>query len=76
MIDYNDTFIFSGDINPANLPMAIVNRKRTKMYPDMCLRVNTIFEMVRAAGLQTAYADKHPAYDLVRGPSATGLSEG
>lgn len=42
----------------------------------MRLRVNTAFEVVRAAGYQTAYTDKHPAYDLVRGPSGTGLSEG
>ena len=42
----------------------------------MRLRVNTVIELVRAAGLQTAYTDKHPAYDLVRGPSGTGLSEG
>jgi hypothetical protein len=42
----------------------------------MRLRVNTVVELVRAAGLQTAYADKHPAYDLVRGPSGTGLSKG
>jgi hypothetical protein len=69
-------FIFSGGINPANLPMAIVNRKCTETYPQIHLRVNTTFEPVRAAGLQTAYADKHPAYDLVRGPSGTGVSEG
>jgi hypothetical protein len=42
----------------------------------MRLRMNTVVELVRAAGLQTAYADKHPAYDLVRGPSGIGLSEG
>ena len=46
------------------------------MYPHMRLRVNTVFEVARAAGLETAYADKHPAYDLVRGPSGKGLSEG
>ena len=75
-IDYNDTLLFSGGIDPANLPMAIVNGKCTEMYPHMRLRVNTVFEVARGAGLQTAYADKHPAYDLVRGPSGTGLSEG
>ena len=66
------THSFSGDINPANLPMVIVNRKCTETYPHIRLRVNTAFELVRAAGLQIAYADKHPAYDLVRGPSGTG----
>ncbi len=37
--------------------------------------MNTIFEVVHAHG-QTAYTDKHPAYDLVRGPSGKGLSVG
>jgi predicted AlkP superfamily pyrophosphatase or phosphodiesterase len=31
---------------------------------------------VHEAGKQTAYTDKHPAYDLVRGPSGKGLSVG
>lgn len=56
--------------------MAIVNGNCTEIYPHMRLRVNTVFEVVRATGPQTAYADKHPAYDLVRGPSGTGFSEG
>jgi hypothetical protein len=38
--------------------------------------VNTVFEIARAAGLVTAYTDKHPAYDVVRGPSGTGLNLG
>lgn len=38
--------------------------------------MNTIFEVVRSKGKETAYTDKHPAYDLVRGPSGKGLSEG
>lgn len=68
--------LFSGGIDPANLLMAVVNGVCTAMYPHMRVRVNTVFEVVRAAGLQTAYADKHPAYDIVRGPSGKGLSEG
>lgn len=56
--------------------MAIVDGKCTTMYPHMRVRVNTAFEVVRAAGFQTAYTDKHAAYDLVRGPSGKGLSEG
>lgn len=32
--------------------------------------------MLVSHGLQTAYTDKHPAYDLVRGPSGTGLTTG
>src|SRR5262249_21518911 len=33
------------------------------------------FEVVKAAGGRTAWADKHPAYDLVNGPSGTGVDD-
>ena len=75
-IDYNSSKIFSGGIDPANLPKSIVGGKCTEIYPHARLRVNTVFELVVAAGFATAYTDKHPAYDLVRGPSGTGLSTG
>jgi hypothetical protein len=75
-IDYNSTELFSGGINPANLPQAIINGQCTNIYPHMRTRVNTAFEVVVGAGYKTAYTDKHPAYDLMRGPSGKGLSEG
>jgi len=75
-LDYNSTELFSGGINPDNLPQAIINGKCTEVYPHARLRVNTIFEIVEASGKQTAYTDKHPAYDLVRGPSGKGLTVG
>ena len=56
--DYNDTLLFSGGIDPANLPQAYVAGKCIDLYPQQRLRVNTIFEVARAAGLTTAYADK------------------
>lgn len=31
--------------------------------------------MARSAGLTTAWADKHPAYDLLNGPSGTGVQD-
>ena len=68
--------LFSGGIDPENLPQALVNGKCINLYPHMRLRVNTAFEVVHGAGHQTAYTDKHPAYDIVRGPSGTGLSVG
>jgi len=46
------------------------------IYPHNRVRVNTVFEVVHDAGKQTAYTDKHPAYDLVRGPSGQGLTVG
>lgn len=75
-IDYNDTYLFSSGINPQNLPERKVSGKCEKVYPHERLRVNTVFEVVTGAGYQTAYTDKHPAYDLVRGPSGTGLTVG
>jgi predicted AlkP superfamily pyrophosphatase or phosphodiesterase len=37
--------------------------------------VNTIFEVAHAAGLRTAWSDKHPAYQIVDGPSGTGVDD-
>jgi hypothetical protein len=31
--------------------------------------------VVRAKGGRTAWADKHPAYDLVNGPSGKGVED-
>ncbi len=47
----------------------------TPVYPSQFLRVNTIFEVAKAAGLKTAWSDKHPAYDLVNGPSGKGVDD-
>lgn len=46
-----------------------------RMYPHNAIRTNTIFEVVKAAGGRTAWADKHPAYDLVNGPSGKGVDD-
>jgi hypothetical protein len=53
-----------------------VNGVCTAIWPHQRLRVNTVFEVVNSKGLATAYTDKHPAYDMVRGPSGKGLSLG
>jgi hypothetical protein len=47
-----------------------------RMYPHNALRANTVFEVIKAehAG-RTAWADKHPAYDLVNGPSGKGVGD-
>ena len=46
------------------------------MYPHNALRVNTVFEVVKSAHAgRTAWADKHPAYDLVNGPSGRGVDD-
>ena len=38
-------------------------------------KVNTIFEVARAAGLRTAWSDKHPSYEILNGPSGTGVQD-
>jgi len=60
-------------IDPAKL---VVDPKTCKpIYPHSLLRVNTVFEVAKAAGLRTAWSDKHPAYDLVNGPSGKGVDD-
>ena len=45
------------------------------VFPHAYLRINTIFDVAKAAGHTTAWADKHPAYDLVQGPSGSGVTD-
>lgn len=37
--------------------------------------MNTIFEVARDAGLYTAWSDKHPAYEIVNGPSGSSVND-
>jgi hypothetical protein len=64
-------------IDPNSLPRYIDGRGHcSPFYPHNALRTNTLFEVVKAqhAG-RTAWADKHPAYDLVNGPSGNGVDD-
>jgi hypothetical protein len=45
------------------------------VYPHDYLRVNTVFEVARAHGLRTAWSDKHPAYEILNGPSGAGVQD-
>ncbi|WRZ88676.1 alkaline phosphatase family protein [Streptomyces sp. NBC_01007] len=45
------------------------------VYPHSYLRVNTVFEVARSAGLRTAWSDKHTAYEILNGPSGTGIQD-
>ncbi|MGO9500596.1 MAG: alkaline phosphatase family protein [Streptosporangiaceae bacterium] len=60
-------------INPANLPVSAKTCK--PIYPNQYLKVNTIFNVARAAGLRTAWSDKHPAYLALSGPSGNGVQD-
>jgi predicted AlkP superfamily pyrophosphatase or phosphodiesterase len=76
-IDLYDSSNVSRDmIDPSKLPRRLNEHGQcVPVYPHEFVKTNTIFEIVRAAGGQTAWADKHPAYDLVNGPSGKGVAD-
>lgn len=62
-------------IDPKKLPMTLVGGKCIAVYPHSFARVNNAFELVKASGGRTAWSDKHPAYELLDGPSGAGLDD-
>ncbi|MGY4432200.1 hypothetical protein ACVWWO_004677 [Bradyrhizobium sp. F1.13.1] len=82
-LDYNLNDITGGgtlgnplsQINPQNLPMRRSGGSCVVVYPHEFIRVNTVFEVLRAHGLHTAWSDKHPAYDILNGPSGKGIED-
>ena len=60
-------------IDPAQLPVDPASC--TPVYPHQYIKVNTIFEVARSAGLRTAWSDKHAAYEILNGPSGTGIQD-
>jgi hypothetical protein len=58
-----------------NMQRHIVSGKCVPVFPHEYVRANTIFEIAKAAGLYTAWSDKHPAYEDLSGPSGKGLDE-
>jgi hypothetical protein len=60
-------------IDPMQLPVDPATCQ--PVYPHSYLKVNTIFEVARAAGLRTAWSDKHPAYEILNGPSGAGVQD-
>jgi hypothetical protein len=60
-------------IDPAQLPVDPVSCN--PVYPHQYLQVNTIFEVAHAKGLHTAWTDKHPAYEILNGPSGYGIDD-
>jgi len=73
-IDKDGTILSGGGgINPDALPRD--PHTGQPVYPHSFLRVNTIFEVAKKAGLHTAWSDKHRAYDLVNGPTGAGVDD-
>jgi hypothetical protein len=60
-------------INPAKLPVDPTTCK--PVYPSQYLKVNTVFDVVKSAGLHTAWSDKHPAYSILSGQSGTSIDD-
>jgi hypothetical protein len=73
---YNSAHVSQNVIDPVMLPRHLdENGKCVPVFPHNAIRSNTIFEVVKAEGGRTAWADKHPAYDLVNGPSGKGVDD-
>ena len=63
-----------GGLNPKFLVRDPKSGCKT-VLPHQYLRVNTIFEVVKAGGGQTAWTDKHPSYEWTNGPSGKGVDD-
>ena len=73
---YNTANISLNVIDPTKLPRRIDERGHcVPVFPHDAIKTNTIFEVVKGFGGRTAWADKHPAYDLVNGPSGRGVDD-
>ena len=60
-------------LNPANLP--VDPKTCTPVYPNQYLQVNTVFDVAAAAGLRTAWSDKHPAYQILDGSNPSAIAD-
>ena len=63
-----------GGVNPDFLPRD-PNNNCQPVFPHQYLRVNTIFEVVKAHGGHTAWTDKHPSYEWTNGPGGHGVDD-
>ena len=62
-------------IDPKQLPQTLAGGKCLPVLPHEFINVNTIFEVIRSHGGRTAWADKHPAYEILNGPSGQGVQD-
>ena len=64
-----------GGMDPAKMALD-PDHGCSRVFPHDFLRVNTIFEVVKANGGRTAWADGHPSSgDFMNGPSGKGLDD-
>jgi hypothetical protein len=45
------------------------------VFPHQLLRVNTIFEVIKAAKMHTPWTDKQVGYEILNGPSGHGIDD-
>ena len=82
-LDRNQNLITAGgtlgqvltQLDPAKLPLGLVDGVCAPVYPHQFIHANTVFEVIKAAGLRTAWSDKHPAYEILNGPSGQGIDD-
>ncbi len=75
-IDLYKGVVSQNVIDPTKLPRGRNEYGQcVPVFPHNAIRTNTIFEVVKSKGGRTAWADKHPAYDLVNGPSGKGVDD-
>jgi hypothetical protein len=60
-------------IDPSKLP--VDPSTCHAVYPNQYLKVNTVFNVAHDQGLRTAWSDKHPAYQILDGPSGNGIND-
>lgn len=75
-IDRNPNDINAGGgIDPTTLTLSNANGACAPVFPHDYLRVNTLFEVVKAAGGRTAWSDKEHSYEILNGPSGHGVDD-
>jgi hypothetical protein len=62
-------------LDPDHMQRKLVNGQCVPVFPHDYVRTNTIFEVIKQAGMRTVWSDKHPAYEDLAGPSGKGLDE-
>ncbi len=73
---YNAANVSQNVIDPTKLPRGRdAHGNCVPLFPHSLVKTNTIFEVVKSRGGVTAWADKHPAYDFVNGPSGKGVDD-
>jgi hypothetical protein len=62
-------------LDPDHMQRRLVDGQCVPTYPHQYIRTNTVFEVIKAAGKNTAWSDKHPAYEVLSGPSGKGIDD-